>query len=888
MNPSKSLIARMLSLLAMALPSMAAASTLPVSPGSYPTIQSAIDAASNGDEVVVPPGEYNEQLRFNGKAITVRSTDGPEATFLYGSGDKGGVVSFDDEEGRDSVLDGFTISSSEVAAPIMIDYAAPTVRNCIIESNDGFYAGGILITDDSDPLIEQCTIRDNTGNQSGAILVEESHATIRRCQILDNYGAGTGGIRIDDGSADITNCLIAYNTTDTEGEEAGGITVRSSDQTWISNCTIVNNSTTYGTYGGVALFYGSTYVSNSIVWGNSPSGIGQVEWDRGYIVQIDFSDIQDGWGGPGTGNIIATPNFRDPEADFHLAAGSPCIDAGSNTRVPEGTSDDLDGHARFLDDAAAADCAQSPGACGDAPIVDMGAYERCGAGHLIFLSTPCHARAGETLLPTVAVVNQCGDIDTEAFGEVELTLSSNPTDADLNGNRIVELNEGVAAWSHDDELNITVAGCGYRLLATYKPGEGQPELPGGYTVESDSFKIKPGCMDHLTFCPQPENTPAGAAILTEVSIRDTYENIVRIDDLLVVLSLGQNPAEATLGGQFFALTCNGVATWSSDENLNITRAAAGYTLVAELLEGPEVTRGGLSGESEPFDILGGDPHSIAFLHQPADTTAGVPIATTVELRDEFGNRSSGTELAVELLIDSNPGAATLGGTTTLTSNGGVAVWTSDKNLNITVADAGYTLRAQAVTGGVPLISSEPPSMGEAVSSTFRILPGAPARLAFTAQPSDALANAAIGPPILVAILDAFGNAVSSATNHVSLAIGTNPAGGTLAGGSAVAASNGMAAFAAVSISTAGNGYTLIANSPELQSASSVGFNVVSDAPAPNPNPGLPPIDLIGNGDAQDVLLGLLFRNALCGLGAVGMVPATLLGLVGMKRRNRRR
>jgi hypothetical protein len=56
--------------------------------------------------------------------------------------------------------------------------------------------------------------------------------------------------------------------------------------------------------------------------------------------------------------------------DFRLRSGSPCIDAGDNTAVPEGITTDLDGNPRFVDDPDTADTGQ-----GDPPVVDMGAYE---------------------------------------------------------------------------------------------------------------------------------------------------------------------------------------------------------------------------------------------------------------------------------------------------------------------------------------------------------------------------------------------------------------------------------------------------------------------------------------------------------------------------------
>jgi len=51
------------------------ASTINV-PKDQPTIQAGINAASNGDTVLVAPGKYVENINFMGKAITVTSSGG--------------------------------------------------------------------------------------------------------------------------------------------------------------------------------------------------------------------------------------------------------------------------------------------------------------------------------------------------------------------------------------------------------------------------------------------------------------------------------------------------------------------------------------------------------------------------------------------------------------------------------------------------------------------------------------------------------------------------------------------------------------------------------------------------------------------------------------------
>src|SRR5437667_3342380 len=103
--------------------------------------------------------------------------------------------------------------------------------------------------------------------------------------------------------------------------------------------------------------------------------------------------------------------------------------------------------------------------------------------------------------------------------------------------------------------------------------------------------------------------------------------------------------------------------------------------------------------------------------------------------------------------------------------------------------------------------------------------GPAAKLVFTAQPSSAAAGAANSPAMQVAVQDAQGNPVTTATTSITLAIGTNPASGTLAGTTTVAAVNGVATFANLSINNPGTGYTLTASATGLMGATSNAFNI---------------------------------------------------------------
>jgi hypothetical protein len=101
----------------------------------------------------------------------------------------------------------------------------------------------------------------------------------------------------------------------------------------------------------------------------------------------------------------------------------------------------------------------------------------------------------------------------------------------------------------------------------------------------------------------------------------------------------------------------------------------------------------------------------------------------------------------------------------------------------------------------------------------------PTRLAFTVQPTQAIAGAPISP-MAVTVEDTAGNTMASASTSITVAMGTNPGRGTLSGTTTVAAVSGVATFSNLTIDEPGT-YTLTADAAGLSGSISDPFNVIN-------------------------------------------------------------
>jgi hypothetical protein len=338
----------------------------------YSTIQKGIDSAVDGDTVLVADGTYtgdgNRDLDFNGKAITVTSENGAEATIIDCQGRKEEPhrgFYFHSGETLSSVVDGFTIkngygpaepfSSSiySVGGGIYCTNSSPTIINNIITGNTAEYGGGIQCSEYSSPRVTNNVITRNISSDGAGIwCYKYCSATIRNNTITENVaGWGGGGIKIDlASSAEVVNNVIAENSAQWKG---GGIYCGNSSPVIINNTLAANSSQHEG--GGIYIWgSASPLIVNTILWGDSPE---EIVLGGGSSITIIHSCVQGGW--PGAGNIKADPLFLDAtNGDYRLQDGSPCINAGDNSAIPKSLVEDIDGNPRITDG-----------------IMDIGAYE---------------------------------------------------------------------------------------------------------------------------------------------------------------------------------------------------------------------------------------------------------------------------------------------------------------------------------------------------------------------------------------------------------------------------------------------------------------------------------------------------------------------------------
>jgi hypothetical protein len=264
----------------------------------FAKIRRGIDCASDGDTILVEAGRYVERINFGGKGVLLAShfiLDGLESTIestIIDADGLGSVVTFYSGEDSNSVIRGFTLTGgfAFLGGGVYCRTSSPTIAENFLIHNTSVEGGAGIYCYKSSPRIYRNLITGCSGREA-VRLRRDYHDQVIGNSVCDN--ASWFGLSIEDASVACVKNNIIYNHT----------------------------------FYGIRLSAGTWDISYNDVYGQGSSN---------YVWIPDQTGIN--------GNISVDPDFVNPSAgDYHLAFGSPCVNAGDPAEsAPPGGGDRID------------------------------------------------------------------------------------------------------------------------------------------------------------------------------------------------------------------------------------------------------------------------------------------------------------------------------------------------------------------------------------------------------------------------------------------------------------------------------------------------------------------------------------------------------------------
>ena len=231
----------------------------------FSNIQEAIDAASDGDEIIVMPGIYvsKQALRLFGKEVWLHSINGPEGTIVESQGGSGFICV--DGESPNTHIQGFTIRNCD-ASPYDWDgdgtieswersgggmgcgSSNPSVSDCRFLNNHASSGGGGMFNYNSNPTLTECIFESNTvgDDASGAGMYNRNNSSpqLTNCSFLTNHASVGGGMyNYNSSSPSLSLCIFSSNSAALFG---GGMYNRYFSNPTLLGCDFLENSATSG------------------------------------------------------------------------------------------------------------------------------------------------------------------------------------------------------------------------------------------------------------------------------------------------------------------------------------------------------------------------------------------------------------------------------------------------------------------------------------------------------------------------------------------------------------------------------------------------------------------------------------------------------------------
>jgi predicted outer membrane repeat protein len=352
---------------------------------AYRTLQDALIAAGEGDEIWAVAGKYTPAPMQSGNRIS--SFVVPSGVEIYGGFSVTDVnreqrdpqnrktILSGDIEGNDvlwiltdnsyhvlrfagggapSILDGFQVSGGfgdgnegdAWGAGILVTGGSLTISNCLFKRNIAVEKGGGIYSGGGTLEIAACRFQDNISISGGALFVTQGSANLSKVLFTRSGGEKGAAVYIEESVPfSAVNCVFADNIS---AGDAGAIYCGTGNTVNLLNCTFSGNwSYSLSEGGGALLNLDSTVTAvNCIFYGDTsqnPESMEFYDYLHPTAITLNNCIVAGGWSA-GTGNIDADPKFRlvKEPYPYELCWDSPAIDAATSAAP----SEDIEGLTR--------------------------------------------------------------------------------------------------------------------------------------------------------------------------------------------------------------------------------------------------------------------------------------------------------------------------------------------------------------------------------------------------------------------------------------------------------------------------------------------------------------------------------------------------------------